>query len=115
MRRSTMDYRSLAGAATLAAMVLAPVAGARSDDVSKYPDWRGEWVRAVGVQWDPTKPVARGQQAPLTAEYQKAFEAALARKAVGVQEYNPQVRCLPSGMPRMMIGYEPMEIVITPE
>jgi hypothetical protein len=23
------------------------------------PDWRGEWVRAVGVQWDPSKPAAR--------------------------------------------------------
>jgi hypothetical protein len=110
-----MDYRSLVGAAMFAAVMLAPIAGARSDDVSKYPDWRGEWVRAVGVQWDPSKPAARGQQAPLTAEYQKAFEAALAQQVVGGQEYNPQVRCLPSGMPRMMIGYEPMEIVITPE
>jgi hypothetical protein len=100
-----MDCRSLLGAATFAAMVLSPIAGARADDASKYPDWRGEWVRAVGVQWDPTKPGARGQQAPLTVEFQKAFEAALAQQVVGGQEYNPQVRCLPSGMPRMMIGY----------
>jgi hypothetical protein len=110
-----MDYRILVGAATFAVLVLAPVAGARSDEVSAYPDWRGEWVRAVGVQWDPSRPPARGQQAPLTAEYQKAFEAALAEQVVGGQEYNPQVRCLPSGMPRMMIGYEPMEVVVTPE
>src|SRR4029077_17002392 len=28
---------------------------------------------------------------------------------------DPQVYCLPSGMPRMMIAYEPMEVIITPE
>src|ERR1700686_4536862 len=114
-RRSRMDYRGLIGAATFAAMTLAPIAGAGADDVSRYPDWRGEWVRAVGVQWDPTKPAARGQQAPLTAEYQKIYDATLAQQAVGGQEYNPQVRCLPSGMPRMMIGYEPMEVIVTSE
>jgi hypothetical protein len=115
-----MDHRSLIGAATFVAMALAiltlaPVASGRADDVSRYPDWRGEWVRAVGVQWDPTKPAARGQQAPLTAEYQKIYDATLAQQVVGGQEYNPQVRCLPSGMPRMMIGYEPMEVIVTPE
>ena len=81
-----MGYRTLVGAATFTAMVLASIAGARSDDVSTYPDWRGEWVRAVGVQWDPSRPPARGQQAPLTAEYQKEFEAALAQQVVGGQE-----------------------------
>jgi|SRR6266700_3653120 len=110
-----MDYRSLIGAVTFAAVMLASAAGARADDASKYPDWRGQWVRTSGPQWDPTKPTARGQQAPLTAEYQKVFESALAEQAVGGQDYNPQVRCLPSGMPRMMIGYEPIEILITPE
>jgi hypothetical protein len=63
-----MDYRSLIGAAALAVLTLAPIVGAGADELSRYPDWRGEWVRAVGVQWDPTKPAARGQQAPLTAE-----------------------------------------------
>jgi hypothetical protein len=54
-----MDYRSLVGAATFAAMSLAPIEGARSDDVSKYPDRRGERVCDVGVQWDPSKPAMR--------------------------------------------------------
>src|SRR5206468_2578713 len=35
--------------------------------------------------------------------------------ASGSQDYNPQARCLPGGMPRMMIAYEPMEIIVTPE
>jgi hypothetical protein len=55
------------------------------------------------------------QQAPLTPEYQSIFEANLANAEAGGQEYNPQVICLPSGMPRVMIAYEPLEIIVTPE
>ena len=63
---------------------------------------------------DPTKPPARGQQAPLTEEYRKVYEARLAEQVLGGQDYNPQVRCLPPGLPRAMIGYEPIEFIITP-
>ena len=90
-------------------------AAARADD-GKYPDWRGQWLRASGVQWDPSKPPARGQQAPLTAEYQAIYDKALKeQQTVGGQDYNPQIRCIPSGMPRAMIAYEPLEILVTPE
>jgi hypothetical protein len=51
----------------------------------------------------------------LTAEYRAVWESNIASEATGSQEYNPQARCLPGGMPRMMIAYEPMELVITPE
>ncbi len=58
-----MDYRTLVGAAAFAAALLVPFAGARSEDVSAYPDWRGEWVRAVGVRMGPSsRPPARGQR-----------------------------------------------------
>ncbi len=43
------------------------------------------------------------------------FEANLADAAAGGQGYNPQVICLPSGMPRVMIAYEPLEILVTPD
>ena len=43
------------------------------------------------------------------------FEANLANADAGGQEYNPQVVCYPSGMPRVMIAYEPLEIIITPD
>ena len=42
----------------------------------KYPDWKGAWARfaipGLGGQpsFDQTKPWGRGQQAPLTPEYQ---------------------------------------------
>src|SRR5262249_10387072 len=42
-------------------------------------------------------------------------DANLAEAAGGGQFYNPQTRCLPAGMPRMMMAYEPMEIIITAE
>jgi hypothetical protein len=94
--------------------LLVPFA-AHAQDASKYPDWRGQWVRASGVQWDPSKPPARGQQAPLTAEYQAIYDGMLKEQTVGGQDYNPQVRCLPAGLPRGMILYEPMELVVTPD
>jgi hypothetical protein len=89
---------------------------AQAWDDAKYPNWRGEWYRTNPAQWDPTKPPARGQQAPLTPEYKAVYEARLAeQEGIGGQDYNPQVRCLPPGMPRAMIGYEPLEFIVTPD
>jgi hypothetical protein len=82
---------------------------------AKYPDVGGTWVRPGAAQWDPSKPAGLRQQAPLTPEYQAVFESNLAITAAGGQEYNPQVNCLPAGMPRVMIAYDPLEFIVTPE
>jgi hypothetical protein len=89
-------------------------------DESKYPDWQGEWRRIAvpsgkyfGVQFDPHKPAGPSQDAPLTTEYQKIFEANLADQALGGQAGDPTYRCLSPGMPRIMAPYGAMEIVIT--
>src|SRR5215467_4191941 len=69
------------------AMTASPVRAA--DD--KYPDWTGAWgrfvVRGLGGQpsFDQTKPWGRGQEAPLTAEYQKVLEDSLADAAAGIR------------------------------
>ena len=55
---------------TLAAARLTSMGAARAFDETKYPDWSGQWLRIGGVQWDPSKPRSRGQQAPLTPEHQ---------------------------------------------
>jgi len=111
-----MTLRCLIGALALAAVLCTASSGAQAFDESKYPDWKGQWVRiGAGAQFDPTKPGGRGQQPPLTAEYQAVWETHLAEQAAGGQSYNTQVRCLPGGMPRMMMAYEPMEIIITPD
>ena len=88
------------------------VESARAHDEQKYPALAGQWVRAhQRSQWDPSKPRGLGQQAPLTAEYQAIFEANLA--ALRTTTVDPQLRCLPSGTPRMMIAYEPLEFILT--
>ena len=108
-------------AASVAALLIM-VAGARAFDETKYPDLKGQWRRVAvpsghyrGVQYDPHKPAGPGQQAPLTPEYQKIFEANLADQELGGQAGDPTYRCLSPGMPRIMNIYEPMEIVITPD
>jgi hypothetical protein len=99
----------------IAAALAMTVGAARAHDESKYPDWSGQWVR-VGPGWfDPTKPAGRGQQAPLTPEYQAIFEASLADQTKGGQGNDPTIKCIPSGMPRAMIVTQPMELVITPK
>jgi hypothetical protein len=44
--------------------------GARAQEMSKYPDWSGQWLRIGGIQWDPGKPLGARQQPPLTPDYQ---------------------------------------------
>ena len=111
-----MRDRSSLGAIALAVAGLGMAAtGTRALDNAKYPDLRGAWERPGAAQWDPTKPGGLKQQAPLTPQFQAVFEANLAEAAAGGQEYNPQVKCLPSGMPRVMIAYEPLELLVTPE
>ena len=110
-----MPYRYVRAISLAAAGLVMAATGARAlDDDAKYPDFRGAWERPGAAQWDPTKPGGLKQQAPLTPEFQAVFEANLANAAAGGQEYNPQVLCYPSGMPRVMIAYEPLELIITP-
>ena len=112
-----MFYRSLIGAIALVAVPCVTIVDARALDDAKYPDLKGQWVRAEGARgvgrFDPTKPPGRGQEAPLTAEYQAIYEANLADQASGGQGIDPTYRCLSPGMPRIMHAYSPMEFVVT--
>jgi len=97
----------------------------------KYPDWKGAWepwvppvsivspsgLRTPGGQpsFDQTKPWGRGQQAPLTAEYQKVLEDSIADQAKGGQGNNfDRARCMPTGMPHMMT-FGPLQFIVTPD
>jgi len=111
-----MHHRTSIAAFALAALIAASAtAPAPAQDISKYPDWTAQWRRMHGIQWDPGKPPARGQQAPLTPEYQALFEWSLADQAAGGQGNNPRVNCLPHGMPRVMTSTYPMEIIVLPK
>jgi hypothetical protein len=110
------------GAFALAAALAVAGAPAQAFDESIYPDFAGQWKKprrngtvAVINQWDITKPVGRGQQAPLTPEYQAIFEAGLADQEAGGQGNDPTGMCIPDGMPRAMNVIFPMEIVIQPK
>ena len=89
-----MTNRRLIGSVALLALLTLATAGARAEGEGKYPDWGGQWVRPSGIQFDPTKPLGRGQQAPLTPEYQAKFEAGLADQAAGGQ--GERARFLPA-------------------
>src|SRR5947209_2743073 len=110
-----MFHRKLIGSLALLAATMVASAACAFDPV-KYPDWKGAWVRLddlAGGSFDPSKRPGRAQQPPLTAEYRALWEANMAERARGGQYYNTQVRCLPGGMPRMMIAYQPMEVIVT--
>jgi hypothetical protein len=110
-----MLWHKAIGAAALAAMLGLATAGARAADDARYPDWSGQWIRIGGVQWDPSKPRSRGQQAPLTAEYQAIFDKSLADQDAGGQGNNSRFTCRSSGMPRIMTAVYPLEIIIEPK
>ncbi len=111
-----MPFGRITVSIALASAFLAGTAAAQQPfDQKKYPDIAGQWQRVgpLGV-FDSTKPPARGQQAPLTPEYQKIFEANLADVAKGGSGDDPVHTCIPEGMPRAMNFVLPMEVIITP-
>jgi hypothetical protein len=89
---------------------------AQAQDLSKYPDWSGQWKKPPGVgnNFDWSKAPGAGQQAPLTAESRAIFEATAADRAEGGLGGDPTGLCLPHGMPRMMIAVFPIEFIVTP-
>jgi hypothetical protein len=100
-----------------AAIALCAGGAALAFDDAKYPDLGGAWERTGGAapRFDTSKPRGLPQQAPLTAQYQKIYEASLADQAAGGQGDHTVFRCLPWGMPAMMNGYGEIKVVITPE
>jgi hypothetical protein len=115
-----MTHPNLFGAILLAAVGLT-MADVRAFDDAKYPNLKGQWNRApvpgaVGQPtYDPSKPGGRGQQAPLTPEYEAIFQANLEDQAARGQGIVPWGTCLANGMPAIMTVFQPMEIVITPD
>ena len=90
-------------------------------DEGKYPNWKGQWdrQRVPGVagqpSFDPNKPWGKGQQAPLTPEYQAVLEANLRSQQEGGFFDWRGASCLGFGMPLVMYAFQPMEFIITPE
>jgi hypothetical protein len=112
-----MHKRLWLAAATLVMTLIAGLGHSQAFDEAKYPNWKGQWLRADGggPRYDPSKPAGRGQQPPLKPEFMAVLEASLADQRQGGQGSDPTYTCLSPGMPRIMNNYEGAEFVITPE
>src|SRR5215475_12926223 len=108
--------RSYLAAAVAAAIGTSPVQ-AQIFDLSKYPDWAGQWRRVPDggpPRYDPSKKNGLAQEAPLKPEYQAKLLASLKDQEAGGQGLDVTYKCIPTGMPRMMAGVFPVEWVFTP-
>jgi hypothetical protein len=122
-REEIMLDRNSTGAVGIAmclALTMTAIGGARAADDAKYPDWKGQWARfAVPLPTQPshdqTKPWGFGQQAPLTPEYQAVLAASIADQAKGGLGNFPTTLGRAAGMPHMMMAFQPLEFVVTPE
>jgi hypothetical protein len=108
-----MQYQFSIGAAALAAALMMGTAGVQAFDESQYPNLKGQWNRIGSPRWDQQD--RNGERAPLTPEYKAIHAANLADQRAGGQGTDPTYLCLAPGMPRDMVAYEAMEIVVTPE
>jgi hypothetical protein len=122
-----MFRRSLAGALAVVALSIAGGHAQKASgdasrdasryDVTRYPDWSGQyrWTITGANRYDQTKPIGRGQQAPLTPEYQAIFEASVVDQAAGGQGANKSYACQPGGLPRDMAANQGLEFIVTPK
>jgi hypothetical protein len=113
-----MPHRCSMGAVALTVLAIS-IGDARAFDEANYPDWSGQWSRfnVPGLPGQPshdqTKPWGPGQQAPLTAEYEKVLEDSMADQAQGGLGNYPTSKCFPDGMPEMMAAFGPLEFIVT--
>lgn len=103
-----MQFRFSVCAIVVASVLAAAIGGARAHDEKKYPDLRGQWRRVGPAEWTPA-----GQKPPLTSEYQAIYDAGLKDQLAGGHGTEPSYMCLPPGMPRAMLAYTQMEVVVT--
>jgi hypothetical protein len=101
-------------------LTLALSVGVCAAEDAKYPDWTGQWQRfAVKLPTQPshdqTKPWGLGQQAPLTPEYEAILRESIADQANGGLGNFPTTLGRPAGMPHMMMAFQPLEFVVTPD
>src|SRR5262249_52548342 len=135
LERGSVETLALATMLMLATATAAPAQERAQDSVrdsvkdnaqgnvqdKKYPNWKGQWAVATPrlpgqqLRFDPSKPYGKGQEAPLTEEYKKVYEANLAEAAQGRQGlFLYHASCLPGGMPTDMSAGT-FEYIITPE
>src|SRR5258708_1833477 len=108
-------------AASLLAILMMGLGVATAAEEGKYPSWQGQWnrQRVTGLagqpSFDPHKSWGKGQEAPLTPEYQAVLEANLKSQREGGFFDWLGASCRGFGMPLIMYPFQPMEFIVTPE
>ncbi|UFH50393.1 hypothetical protein [Pseudomonas sp. KNUC1026] len=108
---------ALAAAASSASAATAPKAPSDKHSAAARPDISGTWERTPD-DWfgeNPDDPVFPGGPMPLKAPYAEQF-AALKKKEAAANEAGTPIattssRCLPEGMPTLMAGLFPLQII----
>jgi hypothetical protein len=95
----------------LAALGLTAV-GAHAFDDAQFPNFKGQWERTGSPRWDTDR---SNKNAPLTPEYRAIYQANVADMEAGGQGDDPTYMCMAPGMPRDMVAYENMEVVVAPD
>lgn len=96
------------GAAFIAALSLAAAGTMTGAAAQAHPDFTGVWAITAPVQALKT---AQGQAPPLKPEAQAVLAAHRALAAKGDYSFDGVTRCLPPGLPRLMLMHEPFEIL----
>ena len=119
--------RSICALALGASLLVGALAGSTGPtaaaEEAKYPDLRGRWDGVLRTKpglpgqpsFDAGKAWGKGQEAPLTAEYQAVLETNLKSQAEGGAGDWLGADCKGFGMPLIAYGFVPMEFIVTPE
>jgi hypothetical protein len=85
--------------------------GAKLPNGKPAPNFEGIWERpeGQGIRIDPA-----GTTPPYKPDWEAKYQTALAARARGEVVADPTSRCLPPGMPRVMVATYPLEILQTP-
>jgi hypothetical protein len=90
----------------LAGLLAAPAVAAQAQ--AAHPDLTGTWT--VAGYSASLKPVD-GKAPPLKPEAKAVYDQHLAAAAKGDRSFDETTLCLPEGLPRLMVGKEPFEIM----
>jgi len=122
-----LTQRSICALALGASLLVAALASSSGPitaaEEAKYPDLRGRWDGVLRTKpglpgqpsFDAGKAWGKGQEAPLTAEYQAVLETNLKSQAEGGAGDWLGADCKGFGMPLIAYGFVPMEFIVTPE
>ena len=102
---------ALAAAAAFTAPATAQVPGTRLPSGATVPNFTGIWERpdGQGILFDPARSIPS-----YTPAYEARYKAAVAARERGDIVVDPTSRCLPPGVPRLMVATYPLEILQTP-